>query len=69
MRNKKIFVLPTTASSIGCSVKGILFFLRLLHESIVYRACKIAAVHILHRISSHDRVGMPTINIHAVAVR
>ena len=30
------------------------FFLRLLHESIVYWACKIAAIHIVHTISSHE---------------
>ena len=38
-----------TASSIGCTVKGILFFLRLLRDSIIYWAGEIAAIHIVHK--------------------
>ena len=64
MWNMKIVVLRTTAYSNGCTVKGILFFLRLLHESIVYWASEIAAVHIVHTISSHDRLGISRLHIH-----
>ena len=48
-----------TAPSIGYTVKGILFFLKLLHESIVYWASEIAAVHIVYTISSHERLFYP----------
>ena len=68
MWNKKIVVLRTTASSIGCTVKGILFFLKLLHESIVYWAREIVTVHIVHTISSHDQVGISRLHIYALAV-
>ena len=69
MWNKKIVNLRMTSPSIGCTVKGILFFLTLLHESIVYWASEIAAVHIVHTISSHDRVGISRLHIHALDVR
>ena len=48
MWNKKRVVLRTTAPSIGCTVKGILIFLRILRDSIVYWAGEIVAVHIVH---------------------
>ena len=38
MWNKKRVVLRMTAPSIGCTVKGIILFLRLLHNSIEYWA-------------------------------
>ena len=46
--------LRMTVSSTGCTLKGILFFLSLLHESIKNLAFKIVAVHIVHTISSRD---------------
>ena len=52
--NQEKGVLHTTAYSVCCAVKGILFFLMLIHESIVYWASKIADVDIVHTISSHD---------------
>ena len=69
MWNKKIVVLCTTAPSIGCTIKGILFFLRLLRDSIIYWAGEIAAIHIVHTISSHHWVGISRVHIHALAVR
>ena len=68
MRNKKIIVLHTNAPTIDCTVKIILFLSRLLHESIVYWASEIAAVQIVHAISSHDWVGISRKH-HALAVR
>ena len=40
MQNKKRVGLSTALPSIGCTVKGMIFFLKLLHESIKYWACK-----------------------------
>ena len=54
MWNKKIVVLRTTAHYIVYTIKGILLFLRILHESIKYWACKIVTIHIVHTILSQD---------------
>ena len=55
IQNKKIVVLRTNEPSIGCTIKGIYFFLTLLHKSIKYWAYKIAGtIHIVHTIFSHD---------------
>ena len=51
---EKIIVLCMTAPSIGCTAKGIFFFLRLVRDYIVYWASNIAAVHIIYTIYSHD---------------
>ena len=69
MWNKNRVVLRTTAPCISCTVNRILFFLMLLSNSIVYWAGKIAAVHIVHTISSHYWVGISRVHIHALAVR
>ena len=41
MWNKKRVVLRMTVTSIGCTVKGTLFFLMLSHESIKYWTCEL----------------------------
>ena len=69
MWNKKRVVLRTTAPSIGCTVKGILFFLRLLRNYIVYWAGEIVAVHILHTISPQYLVVISRVHIHTLYVR
>ena len=54
MWNKKIEIQRTFAPSVGCTIKGIIFFLNFLHESIIYWARAILAINIVRTISSHD---------------
>ena len=68
--NNKIVVLRTTAPSIGCTIKGIIFFLIILHKSIEYWACEIVVIHIVHTILHTDLLGVSIVNnIHSLAVR
>ena len=68
MWNKKIVFLHTTVPSIGCTGNGVLLLLRLLHGSIKYWACKIAALNIVHTILSHELVGVSRVQYQALAV-